>query len=593
MLEKIKEFVTKKLFIWGVIIIIVLLGGFYFYSKNNQVEYSLVSPEVSDLKQSIKIAGIVKPAEEVSLNFEISGRIEKINLKVEDEIKKDQELIILENKEARARIARASAQVSSANSAYRQSEAQLMMEQSKLDELIRGPRTESVDLSQSKLSATKQALADSQRNLQLVKDKASNEILSILNNVQSQLQQAYVEADSAINQYSAGIFVNEQSTNPTLSFATANQQDKIMAESYRVQVKEQLQALRDLSLVSVISNESKADGYLKDAHARLLIVVTSLDYVKAALNGSVSLSTTDLNNYKTNVNLARNNVLAEANSVISLLNTLKTQRVANANLISSAETSVSAAQNSVLVAERELQVVLSGSSKEELRAQESLVSQRRLSIDASRANLASAQASLMELQAGFDKTILKAPFDGKVTKVNATVGQLVSGGMAGASTDEGLISVISKAGLQIEVNIPEVDITKVAIGNKVTVTVDAYGETVEFEGVVLTIESGESLVNGVPTYKTIIQFTKQDERLKPGMTANLDITTAKVDRALSLPVRAIIFDNGKNYVEVVTGVNEGKIKKEKIEVEVGLKSSDGKIEIKSGLTESDQVIIQP
>jgi RND family efflux transporter MFP subunit len=593
MLEKIKEFVTKKLFIWGVIIIIVLLGGFYFYSKNNQVEYSLVSPEVSDLKQSIKIAGIVKPAEEVSLNFEISGRIEKINLKVEDEIKKDQELIILENKEARARIARASAQVSSANSAYRQSEAQLMMEQSKLDELIRGPRTESVDLSQSKLSATKQALADSQRNLQLVKDKASNEILSILNNVQSQLQQAYVEADSAINQYSAGIFINEQSTNPTLSFTTANQQDKIMAESYRVQVKEQLQALRDLSLVSVTSNESKADGYLKDAHARLLIVVTSLDYVKAALNGSVSLSTTDLNNYKTNVNLARNNVLAEANSVISLLNTLKTQRVANANLISSAETSVSAAQNSVLVAERELQVVLSGSSKEELRAQESLVSQRRLSIDASRANLASAQASLMELQAGFDKTILKAPFDGRVTKVNATVGQLVSGGMAGASTDEGLISVISKAGLQIEVNIPEVDITKVAIGNKVTVTVDAYGETVEFEGVILTIESGESLVNGVPTYKTIIQFTKQDERLKPGMTANLDITTAKVDRVLSLPVRAIIFDNGKNYVEVVTGVNEGKIKKEKIEVEVGLKSSDGKIEIKSGLTESDQVVIQP
>lgn len=593
MLEKIKEFVKKKLFVWGVIIIIVLLGGFYFYSKNNQVEYSLVSPEVSDLKQSIKIAGIVKPAEEVSLNFEVSGRIEKINIKVEDEIKKDQELIVLENKEARARIARASAQVSSANSAYRQSEAQLMMEQSKLDELIRGPRTESVDLSQSKLSATKQALADSQRNLQLVKDKATNEILSILNNVQSKLQQAYVEADSAINQYSAGIFINEQSTNPTLSFTTANQQDKIMAESYRIQVKEQLQALRDLSLVSVTSNESKADGYLKDAHARLLIVVTSLDYVKAALNGSVSLSTTDLNSYKTNVNLARNNVLAEANSVISLLNTLKTQRVANANSISSAETSVSAAQNSVLVAERELQLVLSGSSKEEIKAQESLVNQRRLSIDASRANLASAQASLMELQASFDKTILKAPFDGRVTKVNATVGQLVSGGMAGASTDEGLISVISKAGLQIEVNIPEVDITKVAIGNKVTVTVDAYGETVEFEGVILTIESGESLVNGVPTYKTIIQFTKQDERLKPGMTANLDITTAKVDRVLSLPVRAIIFDNGKNYVEVVTGVNEGKIKKEKIEVEVGLKSSDGKIEIKSGLTESDQVVIQP
>ena len=573
---------------WVVLVVVLAVGYYAYANKNNNIVYTIIGPEVKNLRQNIKIAGVVKPAEAVDLGFEVSGRIEKVNVKAGQAVKQGQELIVIDNKDARARVAQAYAQVSNASAVYRQAQAQLVLEQSKLDELKRGPRTEAVDLSQSKLSAAKQSLTDAQRNLQIAKERASSDILSLLDSAQSRLQEAYVDADAAINQYCDGIFNNSQSSNPSLSFSTSNQQDKIQAENLRGQMKVELDALQQLSLKNITNNESGADAALADANARLLKIVSFLDAVKSTLSGSFSLTSSELNNYKTAVNVARGNVLNRSNSITQALNNLKTQRLANSNLISAGETAVATAQNNVTIAGRELNVVLSGSSKEEIFGQETVVKQKKINIDGMKASVGSAEAGLLEAQANLDKTILKSPFDGKITKLDATTGQLVSGG---TSLDKkSLISIISNAGLQIEVNIPEIDIAKITSGNKVSVNVDAYGETVTFDGTVTTIESGETIINGVPTYKTIIQFTKQDERLKPGMTANLDITTAEIDNVLALPLKTIIFEKGDNYVDVASGDDNKVITRKKIEI--GLKSSDGYVEIKSGLNPDDKIVLQ-
>jgi HlyD family secretion protein len=588
LLEKAKFLLNNKRRLVLIVFLLAVLFGYYLVSiRNAKSNTETSSPVIRDLKQDIKIAGVIKPAEAVDLKFETSGRIEKINVKVDQSVNLGQELLVLAGKDARARLAQAGAQVANANSIYRQAEAQLLVEQSKLDELKRGPRTEAVDLSQSKLSSARQALLDAQRGLQIVKDKADHDILVLIDSAQTQLQEAYADADTAINQYCAGIFDNDQSANPQLSFATSNQQDKVIAEQLRRQMTEQLNVLQALSLVSYDNNINQIDGALIDANSRLLSAVTFLDRVKSVLSGAINLSSATLASYKSSVNTARSLVLSRSSSVTAILNSIKTQRLTNADLIASAEAGVSASQNAVIVAERELQVVLSGASVEEIKAQESLVKQKQLNIDGARAGLSSSQASWLEAQAAYDKTILKAPFAGKITKLNATVGQLV--GLANAV--DNLVSIISNAGLQIEVNVPEVDIAKVAKGNSVDITVDAYGETVEFTGSVSTIESGETLVNGVPTYKTTIQFTQQDPRLKPGMTANLDIITANIKSALAVPVRSLIYDNGNNYVEIVDNQEQKDFKRQL--VETGLKSNDGWVEIKSGLTEGQKIVIQP
>lgn len=587
MKEWFQKIFSKKILKW-LFLAIILLGGYYFFTnEDKKVNYSVFSVISKTLKQNIVIAGVVKPAESVDMSFEASGRISKISTKIGDEVVQGQELIILDNKEARARVAQAMAQVSSASAVYRQAESQLIVDQLKLDELRRGPRAEAIDLSRSKLLATKEALLDAQRNQQIVRERADRDVLSLIDSAQTRLQEAYVDADAAVNQYSDPIFNNDQTSNPELSFSTSNQQDKILAENLRVQMKAELDNLKRLSLLTLTDKDTQIDSYLTEANKSLLKVVTFLDAVKSALGGSFSLSSTDLNNYKTAVNTARSSVLSRSNSVMQIMNNLKTQRLSNQNNLAVAEASVTAAINNVAIAEKELSVVIAGASNEEIRGQEAMVKQKKINIEGALASLNSARANLLEAEANLDKTILKAPFDGKITKVNATVGQLVLNG----NNRENLISIISKAGLQVEVNIPEIDIAKVAPNNQVTISVDAYGETVVFDGVVSTIETAETIINGVPTYKTIVQFVTQDERLKPGMTANLDITTAIVEAKAVVPVKAVIYKNGNNFLELVSGEKNENINQ--VKVEVGLKSSDGFFEIIDGVKVDEKVIIQP
>lgn len=93
------------------------------------------------------------------------------------------------------------------------------------------------------------------------------------------------------------------------------------------------------------------------------------------------------------------------------------------------------------------------------------------------------------------------------------------------------------------------------------------------------------MIEGVPTYKVTLQFDEKDERIKSGMTANLDITTNRHDNAISVSQRAIITKNNEKFVRVL----EGQTIKEK-PVKVGIKGSDGNIEITEGLIEGEKVV---
>jgi len=83
-----------------------------------------------------------------------------------------------------------------------------------------------------------------------------------------------------------------------------------------------------------------------------------------------------------------------------------------------------------------------------------------------------------------------------------------------------------------------------------------------------------------------LELTKDDDRFKSGMTANIDIISQKKDNVLTVPQRAIISKNGQRFVKILQ--NEAS---HEIEVKTGLKSSDSYIEILQGLNLGDQVIV--
>ena len=212
---------------------------------------------------------------------------------------------------------------------------------------------------------------------------------------------------------------------------------------------------------------------------------------------------------------------------------------------------------------------LAGTVPEQIAAQEAKVLQAKASADYERSQLA--------------KTILRAPFSGIVTKVDFDPGDIVS-------LNTPVISLIGRGAYQIEVNIAESDIAKVKVGNPAKVTLDAYGPSLVFDAKVAQIDLSATIIEGVPTYKTTLIFSKEDARILAGLTANVDILSDQKENVLYVPTRNIISRDSKKFVKLVK--DKKKEIFEEVGVAVGLRGSDGRTEIISGLKEGDRVVVE-
>jgi multidrug efflux pump subunit AcrA (membrane-fusion protein) len=130
----------------------------------------------------------------------------------------------------------------------------------------------------------------------------------------------------------------------------------------------------------------------------------------------------------------------------------------------------------------------------------------------------------------------------------------------------------------------------------VEITLDAFGDEIVFGGYVDFIEPAETVIQEVIYYKVKSVFSKEDnniayyEKIKPGMTANVTIFTAKKDNVLLCPIRAVLEktnDLGKR-IKYSRVLEKGDVRE--VEVETGLRGDQGMVEILRGLEEGDEVI---
>lgn len=193
------------------------------------------------------------------------------------------------------------------------------------------------------------------------------------------------------------------------------------------------------------------------------------------------------------------------------------------------------------------------------------------------ASVEQAAAGVAVAKANLQGTEIVAPLSGVVTVFDAKVGQIA---IAGAP----LVSLISENAFEVEAGVPETDIGRVAVGNVVSMTLDAFpGET--FSGRVFYIDPAQTSTGGAVDYKTKISFDKVDRRMKSGLTANLDIQTRSKEEILLLPQYAILQNDEGTFVEVL---RDGNVVTEP--VVLGIQDADGMVEILSGVTEGQEVL---
>ena len=166
------------------------------------------------------------------------------------------------------------------------------------------------------------------------------------------------------------------------------------------------------------------------------------------------------------------------------------------------------------------------------------VDSAQAALEVAQALLAAAEAQVRQKQAALDQatvdldnTYIRAPVDGIVVSRNVDVGQTVA-----ASLQAPTLFLIAQdlTKMQVDTNVDEADIGRVALEQDATFTVDSYpGQS--FSGRVVQVRQAPQVIQNVVTYDTVVAVPNPDVKLKPGMTANVKILVARRDNAVLIP----------------------------------------------------------
>jgi HlyD family secretion protein len=153
------------------------------------------------------------------------------------------------------------------------------------------------------------------------------------------------------------------------------------------------------------------------------------------------------------------------------------------------------------------------------------------------AQVSQAQATLEADETDLAKTVIHSPINGIVLTRNVEPGQTVA-----ASFQAPVLFTLAEdlTKMELHVDVDEADVGQVTKGQEATFTVDAHpGRT--FPARITQVRYGSQTVNGVVTYKTVLNVNNSDLSLRPGMTATADITVKKVKNTILVPNAALRF----------------------------------------------------
>jgi HlyD family secretion protein len=173
----------------------------------------------------------------------------------------------------------------------------------------------------------------------------------------------------------------------------------------------------------------------------------------------------------------------------------------------------------------------------ELETAEVAVQSTQAQIRSSEAALSQARSQLRTAEVNLNHTVIKAPIDGIVISRSVEPGQTVNAGMSAPTL---FILAADLTEMQVLANIDEADVGRMRPGQPVTFRVDAF-QTEGFTGTVQQVRLQPSTVQNVVTYQTVIAVPNRELKLKPGMTANVNIEVARRSNVLRIPAAAARF----------------------------------------------------
>lgn len=524
----IKILKTKKF--WIIAGVVLLIGVIFINSISGgpKKEHETVKVERGDLLQTVDVVGRVQSENKLSLYFEASGVIDQIYVVEGEEVKKGDVLAKLN--------------LDNLDSYVKQAEANL-------NQKLAGVSEEQANISLKQINSAEITYKKAELNLENVKNVANEN----LNN--KYLSMTDLLSDSYIKLFNALKFVQELKENyfSDLSLEAINAKNEI-----------EYNMVEPISKAKTSLDKAKSTKEINDIDLAIVDIDSSLKST-----GDVLLF---LKNLSENVRYK---------NIISVVD--KTSLDQNKSIISTSQISLTSARNEISL--------LKLQNENSIKSAELSLEEASVNLELQKANynlliaqprevdLAYLESVLSQAIANKERAIIKSKIDGVVTKLNKKEGELIS-------SAEPLIEVLSPE-YQIEVNIPETDVTKISLGDKAEIELDAI-ENKMFLSEVISINPASTNIQDVVYYKVVLSVSEKDERIKPGMTADILIYTDERKDVLYLPSRSILSEGDKKYVRVLND----KLEVVEKEVEVGLSADDSKKEIISGVVQGEEIILK-
>jgi HlyD family secretion protein len=229
-------------------------------------------------------------------------------------------------------------------------------------------------------------------------------------------------------------------------------------------------------------------------------------------------------------------------------------------------------------------------ARKELLAQSDLDA-AKLAVDTAQARLKSVEAQFVQEEAAVNQTrvnlqhaVIEAPIDGVVIERSVDVGQTVAASLQ-SPTIFRIAADMTK--MQVNANIDESDIGRIAPGQTVTFTVDAYpSET--FTGTTTQVRLQPTVLQNVTTYAAIIDVPNPQLKLKPGMTATVSVVVGRRDDVVRIPNAALRFTPSAEVLAALGEPNEAASNTDRRDKRVWIYSSDAGIKASTvtlGLTD--------
>ncbi|MBT4209742.1 MAG: efflux RND transporter periplasmic adaptor subunit [Candidatus Komeilibacteria bacterium] len=540
----------KSKWFWIILVIVVVVAIILWQVlKKEESNYVTEKSIKADIIQTVEVTGSVESADDIDLNFNRTGTLQAVLVKAGDQVNKGQVLARLSAGDVASQVADA--------------RASLDIAKLQLDQLLAGASDQDVAVTeqelasaQSSYNSTLEALSNLEQTRDQELENLKQEAINTLKDKESiakfsidLVYDALMDTDADNYLYVTDIILLSN----TQVFYSSVYNDFLSLNGLITQAE--IGTNED-----ILSASDFMEANLEDT---LKLLTDTYDVMGVAVNNSTYTSTV-VDTLRASINTKATTV----NTAISAVQTdsayLRTRELYYQTQISEKQNSIGSYKIAMDLAQAKLDF--------------KIAPPRDFEISSAEANIKRAQATVDRYLSNWSETVITAPVDGIVTEVNFDVGEQTS--MSGS-----VVSMIGLATMQIEVDVPESDINKLAVSDQVEISLDAFSSDEKFMGTVTFIDPAATNIDGVVYYTTKVAFNEKDERIKSGMTADLTISTDAKEGVLVVPSRAVIYRDGKKYIQTYDGVSLGEV-----EVSTGLRGDGGLTEILSGLEEGVDVV---